>query len=777
MQNKLTMRYPSSWHGEMWREGAPCGNGLIGALVYGGVYKENILINHAYLWRGGRNETLPDVSDKLPEIRKLLDENNPFDADGILADTLRERGYNGDTCNPLPLCDIQINTPVKDTFSHYRREIDMEKAEVTVSWAESGIHFSRSVFVSRCSNLIFTHYTCDKTGALETSVTVCTHDTETKGSVTIDKAESHVTGNTVYYAANNNSVFYGGDYGAVCRIITDGETVTGCSYIKIKNASDILLVTKVFAGSERKSEFETAENELSRIFNYEEELSGHTLLHKPLYRGVNFVISDTHTSNEELLLQAFEDECPNELIEKLYAYGRYLFVCSTSGKDTLPCHLVGLWNGTYNCFWAIYMYNINFEMIYWQALSGNLPSYLRLALDYTENFIDDFRENAKKLYGCRGIYINSVNTPESGISKCGASHILNWTGGAAWFSQHFWDYYRYTEDTEYLAKHALPFMYEAALFYEDFAVMGEDGYYLLYPSTSPENCARNIRDMSPYNREAQISVNATLETALFKELLLNLMNGSKITGMYSEKLEKWQDMLTHITPYKINSDGAVKEWLHDFYGENYKHRHQSHMYPVFPGCEITEKEDIYPAFVTAEELRLKHGLQDQSSWSMVFMSGVMARMQHGETALKVINTIAQTCLMNNFFTVHNDWRRMGPAACDDFRIAPFQIDGNTGIPAAINEMLLQSQNEEIFLLPALPKKWINGKIEGLLARGNIICDIYWSAGKASAVLTPQNGFKHKKIRLGSGYTFADGSKNAVYSFESPLKLEFLLKIT
>ena len=136
MQNKLTMRYPSGWQGDMWREGAPCGNGLIGALVYGGVYKENILINHAYLWRGGRNETLPDVSDKLPEIRKLLDDNNPFDADGILAGTLRERGYMGDTCNPLPLCDILLNTPVKDAFSHYRREIDMEKAEVTVSWTE-----------------------------------------------------------------------------------------------------------------------------------------------------------------------------------------------------------------------------------------------------------------------------------------------------------------------------------------------------------------------------------------------------------------------------------------------------------------------------------------------------------------------------------------------------------------------------------------------------------------------------------------------------------------
>jgi alpha-L-fucosidase 2 len=128
--------------------------------------------------------------------------------------------------------------------------------------------------------------------------------------------------------------------------------------------------------------------------------------------------------------------------------------------------------------------------------------------------------------------------------------------------------------------------------------------------------------------------------------------------------------------------------------------------------------------------------------------------------------------MNNFFTVHNDWRRMGPVACDDFRVAPFQIDGNIGIPAAVNEMLLQSQDDNIFLLPALPRKWTSGKIEGLAARGNIICDIYWDNKKASALLTSRNGVKIKEVRLGSGYTFKDGSSTAVVTLDSPLKLEF-----
>lgn len=190
-------------------------------------------------------------------------------------------------------------------------------------------------------------------------------------------------------------------------------------------------------------------------------------------------------------------------MEKLYAYGRYLFLCSTSDEGTLPCHLIGLFNGTWKCFWAFYMYNVNFEMIYWQALSGNLPSFLRLALDYTEAMVPDFQENARKIFGCRGILINSVNTPESGLYKCMGPHILNWTGGAAWISQHFWDYYRFTGDKDYLRNHALPFLYEAALFYEDFAVENADGYYDLYPSVSPENTPGNIAAVSPRRKDIE----------------------------------------------------------------------------------------------------------------------------------------------------------------------------------------------------------------------------------------------------------------------------------
>lgn len=763
MKHKLTMRYPSTWHKDMWREGAPFGNGLIGGMVYGGIFRENIMINHAFLWREGKEDELPGISDSLPEIRRLLDEKRIGEADAFISNKLQEKGYEGKHVTPSPVADIVLETPSRRLFSHYRREIDMEKALVTVSWREEDAAYRRETFVSRVNNKIFTRYSCVN-GRIDTRIAVKLHDPETLGDTVIPGQENYSRGACSYYAAYNDSIYKPGDYGIVCKVFTDGIVENDGPYVCVKDAAEILLVAEVFLEKDRAVGFPEAEKHLNGSFDFEEELAAHAKIHGQLFRRVDFSITGADandTSNEELLLEAFEETSSNELLEKLYAYGRYLFICSTDEQGTLPCHLTGLFNGTYQCFWAFYMYNVNFEMIYWQALSGNLPGFLRLALDYTESMMPDFRENARKIFGCRGILINSVNCPDSGLYKCKARHIVNWTGGAAWFAQHFYDYFRYTGDMDYLKEHALPFMYEAALFYEDFVVENEDGYYDLYPSVSPENTAANV--LAEYGENTETSRNATMEIALMKELLTNLLEAHELTGLYQEKADTWKTMLSKVRPYMINEDGAVKEWTDSYYEDNYCHRHHSHLYPVFPGREITKENVLYPAFERAEDLRLEYGLADQSSWSMVYMAGVAARMGRGELALKVLDTMGRTCLMNNFLTVHNDWRRMGPITCDDFRAAPFQIDGNIGITGIINEMLLQSQHStlkesRILLLPALPERWRQGHICGLLARGNILCDICWQEAKGYAILRSDT-LRRVMLTLGEGWEFADGQNN------------------
>lgn len=756
MKNELVMKYPASWHQAMWREGAPFGNGIVGGMVYGGVYKERILLNHAFLWRGGKTDVLPDISDEIPEIRSLLKRHKVQMADVMLSKKLKSSGYEGENMTPASLCDLTFETPPSHLFSQYRRVIRMDCGEVTVSWKEGDVNFSRSTFASRDNELIFTRFQCGN-GHIHTRIALERHDDETGDSGEIAPNTGYKQ-NRLYFSTMHETVYKSGHCGAVSKIFTDGSLKFSKQGAEVCDATEILVVTGTFVGMEWNRGFHMLEKKLARDFDYDEELAKHTVIHKPLFEKVQFSISEGEKqhSNEELLLDAYEEKASSELVEKLYAYGRYLFLCSTAEEGSLPCHLTGLFHGDAYTKWAFHMFNINFQMIYWHTLSGNLPGFLRSALDYIEAFVPDFQENARKLFGCRGIWINSVNTPESGLSKCMENHILNWTGAAAWISQHFWDYYRYTLDVEYLKGHALPFMYEAALFYEDFVEEAEDGYYDLYPSVSPENVAQNIRDNTPPEVNVETSVNATMETALLKELLTNLLQGAEIAGMYEEKWETWKLMLTKLRPYQVNEDGALKEWQDDYYKDNYRHRHHSHLYPVFPGREITKEHPLYSAAVKAEDMRLSYGFCDQSGWSLLMMAGIATRMERGDLALELISTLSRTCMMNNFLALHNDWRRMGPACCGDLRSAPFQIDGNIGIPAIIHDMLVQGHDERIEILPALPKEWKQGSIKGVLLPGNILCDLKWQEETLEITLRVQKGRMERTVCLNARYQFEDG---------------------
>ena len=780
MQNTLTMRYPAAWQGDMWREGAPFGSGTVGGLVYGSLWKEYICINHAKLWRGGRNSPLPDVHNKLPLVRQYLDAHNPREADRVLTTALREAGYDGDTTFPSPVCDIRLSRRANTSYRKYRREVHMDTGVVSVSWLEGDTAYRREVFASRENHLVYLRYTAQN-GTIDTKLWLDMHDSETLGSTEIPERESGADGAYLTYAARNDSAYMPGDYGAVAKIATDGAYTCVDGKISVTGATVITLVLRVFLATPRKIGYRKSREILDAAPSYETALSAHTALHEPLFSGVDFSISDpaAHRTNDELLADAQDNGASAELIEKLYAYGRYLFISSTGGADmdTLPCHLIGLFNGTYQCFWAIYMYNVNFEMIYWNALTGGMFDFLQLALDYTESMLDDFRENAKKLFGCRGIWINSVNTPESGLCKCLAKHIVNWTGGAAWFGQHFWDYYRFTGDEAYLREHVMPYLYEVALFYEDFAVENADGYYDLYPSTSPENTPQNVWDENGYNIETV--KNAAMEHALLREVLTHLIEGSRLTGLYADKVPLWKKMLAKCRPYRINDDGAIAEWLDPYYVDHYAHRHHSHLYPVFPGSAVSVDDPLYPAFCRAEDLRISGGhdgtiggAEQHSSWGMANMAGEAARLRRGNTALWCLSEISRACLMGNFFTTHNDWRRMGSVCCEDCRAAPYQIDGNIGIPAAVNEMLFQSQMAYLTVLPALPDAWKRGYIHGVRGRDTIRCSIDWTEDGGVVRLTTEKPIE-KELRIASGFRFANGSDRMTVTLsESETVLSF-----
>jgi len=755
MHHKFSLSHPASFWSARWREALPSGNGTIGAAVYGGVFRECVLLTHEDLWNGSRTQTLPDVSDVIPSIRRLLLENHPHEAELLMSQALREHGYSPAIGSPLPLGDLLIEMPTRYAFKNYCRSLDVETGEVSVQWEDGAIQYERTLFVSRADNIVVCEICGQGAGAINAAITLDLHDRSDArhalggpdallpGNVAV-----HAHGTRIFYAAANDD---GTDFGAVLHIICNGGEITaGEGLLRVSGSQRAVLILKPFVKGDREVSWKQLDADIDALVLsldgsvessssvYSALLDRHIALHCPPFLAVRLDLraKGRELTNEELLSLAYRGEAPDALVERLWAFGRYLLL-SSSRPGGQPCPLHGLWLGEYSGFWSFNMANENLQMIYWQALSGNMCDTLLAVFDYVERHLDDYRENARKLYGCRGIHIPAPTAPDSGLAKDIQPHILHWTGAAGWIAQHYYDYYLFTGDEAFLRERALPFMREAALFYLDFFVMGSDGTLLSMPSNSPENTPGNYWQGEHGQGNIATTINATMDFAIAKELLTNLIAGSGIAGQYGDEIVSWREVLGRIPDYQINDDGAVKEWMHPFFTDNYHHRHQSHLYPVFPGTEVTPEDspELFGAFVTAVKKRLVIGLKEQSGWSLAHMANNYARMGEGDLALECIDILSRSCLFNNLYTSHNDWRDMGIGV--DLPWAPFQIDANMGVTAAVQEMLLFSKPGMVKLLPALPSRWPSGAVAGLLCRGGIEVGIEWdmTAGTLVANLT------------------------------------------
>ena len=742
MKHMLQMKYPSSWWGAKWREALPSGNGTIGAAVYGGVHDETILLTHEDLWHRSRTQELPDVSGRLPEVRKLLSEGRAAEADGILEGELKDSAYNPKIGSPLPLGDLKIQMPVHMGFRQYRRILDMESGEVAVSWKDGDTSYRRALFVSRPENLVVMEITCSEP-SLDVLATFRLHDLRDKTSAvgkvamlpTDVEVQSDASGWIRYAACNDDET----DFGAVARVLpfssssAEAPALTAKDgRIHVKGADRVLIVAKLFVQSKRQSAWPELDRQLNNVdMDYQALLLPHAIEHGELFSRVKLDLNagteNQALSNEELLLDAYQGEVSAAMTEKMWAYGRYLLI-SSSRPGGKPCPLHGKWCGSYMGFWTFHMANENLQMIYWQSLGGRLAETILPMFDYYDRLMHDFQENARKIYACRGIFVPAVTTPESGLLKTFKPHIVHWTGAAAWIAQHYYDYYLYTGDVRFLEERALPFMRETALFYEDFFTVGDDGFYVSSPSNSPENTPGNYWDGDDMGGSMETTINATMDFALAKEVLTHLLEAAAILGLDADEIAKWEAMRERIPAYQINEDGAIREWMHPFFDDNYHHRHQSHIYPVFPGIEVrpTSNPVMFNAFKTAIEKRLDVGISEQTGWSLAHMANVWARMMKGNEALNCLDLIARSCIKNNFYTTHNDWRNMGIGVRMPW--APFQIDANMGWTAAIQEMLLFSRPGKILALPALPERWKRGSVKGLMAHGGVCVSVAWDLG-------------------------------------------------
>lgn len=749
-KNTLILRYPASWWSNPWREVLPSGNGRIGAAVYGGIHRETILINHYGLWHDGFRGQLPDVSATLSQVRSLMDQKQYHEANWVLANALKAQNYQSRMAAPLPLGSLQLHMAVSQGFTHYRRMVNMETGEVSVVWQDGSCQYERRLFVSRSDDMIVYRITGFP---INCTLTMTLHEQDHPHRKHYQETETILADDQyLYYAVQHPD---GTDFGAAAKVTASGGTVSAeGGKLTVRDAAEVVILMKVFIAGQRQKAWERLREQLAAEGRpYAELLAAHSRIHSQLFNKVKLDLKGTSgTANEELLLTAYEGDCPTELVEKMWAYGRYLFISATD-TTSLPMHMYGLWVGSYRAIWSHFMANENIQMMYWHALSGGLAHLIPAVFEYYQSLLPDFRENARKLFGCRGIFIPAGTTPVGGLPSQVVPVILNWIGAAGWLAQHFYHYWLYTGDDQFLRTKALPFMREAALFYEDFLVEGPDGYFQIYPSVSPENSPRNYitPEARALGHPMPSAVNATMDCAIIKELLTNLIDGSSYLGLYAEERDKWRQMLAKIPPYQINADGAVKEWMYPDFEDNYNHRHLSHLYPVFPGFEVTAESDpdLFAAFRQAVKMRLAVGISDQSGWSLAHMANIYARMEEGDKALECLELLSRSCLASNFFTLHNDWRGMGITL--QMASAPIQLDANLGWTAAVQEMLMFAAPDLIKILPACPSKWAEGGVEGIrFCTGSAAIRWNRSQGQLEVALTAERPTK-ARLKLPDGF--------------------------
>lgn len=746
MRKILINTRPASFQRERWKDGTPIGNGEMGAMIQGGAREERMTLCRHDLWDWSIKNELPDVHETLQMTRDAIDRGDYSYARDLLANTLRRKGYDNniegygslsDTVSglsaPFPLGMLRISIGDSATFYHYRRILDTEHGIARIQYELKGAdlnlpvercHFTRESFISKADNVLVYRIECPEgisqiISSLELrqvsnlNMYDGAHQRAQRMRVYFEKTlECYVKDGLLYYGFT----FDGGKQtGAVMRMLAEDSPVQcSAAELSVSNTRAVTILVKTFTGT--KEDFSRTAQELCGLsYSYEELKQRQAEAFSREFNSCQIHLAKDDApgyamTNEALIEQAYDDTMSPELAEKLWNFSRYLYISGTS-PVTNPMALTGLWTCDYDLPWPQHVANENVQLIHWHINTGGLAHYGKALVNYFYKKIPVMQENARKLFGCRGIFASTYSSPIDSLIAPVVPVIVNWISGAGWICKHFYDYYQYTKDEALLQEQILPFMLETAAFYEDYLCYDEHGKIKIYPSVSPENTPLNFDPGLVHLMEHRMPVvkNSTMDFAILKETLTNLLSLCKSRSLHSEKWDTWQKILDDIPPYMINEDGAVKEWMSEELDDNYRHRHLSHLYPVFPGNEITAESDpvLLKAFEKAVDLR---EMGAQVGWSMDHMSAIYSRFGRGEDAWNCISLLPKSVMLPSLMLIGADENCMGITLEEKW--VPLQMDVNMGYLNAVQEMLFRYQNEKLYLLPACPGCLKDGEVKG-----------------------------------------------------------------
>ncbi|MFH1197814.1 MAG: glycoside hydrolase family 95 protein [bacterium] len=734
-QNNSLLKLWYNQPANQWVEALPVGNGRLGAMVFGNPSNEKIQLNENTIWAGQpyRNDN-PDAKEALPKVRQLIFEGKYKEAQDLVNQKIISRNSQGMPYQTAG--NLNLSFPGHENFTSYNRELNLETAVTTTYYDVDGVTYKREVFASFPEQVIICRITASKPGKINFTASMNRQSPVNISTEGKDKLiMSGVTGDC-------DSIKGAVKFQVQIKITTDGGTVSATdTNLVVSNANIATLYVSIATSFKNYNDISADAGERANAYlqialkkNYEQSLKDHIADYQNYFNRVNIDlgISDAAKNPTDVRIAQFAKETDPQLIALCFQFGRYLLI-SSSRPGGQPANLQGIWNDQLYPPWdSKYTVNINTEMNYWPSEITNLTEMNEPLIQMVRELSETGRQTAKVMYGADGWVLHHntdiwrMNGPIDG------SYWGMWPMGGAWLCQHLFEKYEYNGDREYL-KAIYPVMKGAVEFYLSFLVEEPQHKWLVVcPSVSPEN--------SPVDHpESSISAGTTMDNQLLYDLFTKTRNAAEILNNDEELIEIIKEILQRLPPVQIGKWGQLQEWLYDWDNPDDNHRHVSHLYGLFPSNQISPFRT--PEIFSAAKTSLTARGDESTGWSMGWKVNLCARLLDGNHALKLITTQLTP-------SIQPDGKQKGGTYPNMFDAhPPFQIDGNFGFTSGIAEMLVQSHDGAIFVLPALPASWKNGSIKGIRLRGGFeIEEMEWKDGKITKLVIKSNLGGNCRIR-------------------------------